>query len=352
MYGAISKPSWPLAGALSSYCQDVVVRGRLDYVNYDEEYAGYTYDADTVGLPNVLVTFWDGVTGDSFAVAPLYTDEFAGIFVTPLAYVTHPIYMRFQLIDQGESLVVKDNDNQSVIYTFSDTLGPDNYFLVIRDESSPYEQDIRFARASYSFGYIQQTKEMFQEDASWVTPPVEVLYDYDNLTDLAYTYYIPSAQEYGMHLTSRGAPTFGYRLGTPAHEFAHIIHFKTWNITSPPGCPAIHSPDTPTSGYCALVEGWAEFLSCIFKGDKAKYVEHKGQDLEYNDWWSGPDGVNVDGSIVEGAVASAWYDMEDWDIDNPDEYSDTEYYDLYGEFAKIFDIFKSSKPQNMIEFMR
>jgi hypothetical protein len=354
-YNFLGRPSSPLAEALSSYCQNVDVVGSLKYVNYDDLYAGYSYDPDTVFLPNVLVTVWrwNGVTGDSFAVPPIYTNIFSGTFFTTLVYVNHPIYFRFQLVDQSESLAVFDNDSESVIFTYSDTLGPDNSFDLIRDEASPYEQDMRFARASYSFDYIQQTKKYVTQYSSWDTPPVQVWYDYDNEDSFAVSGFDSLQQRYWMLLTSRVDPdAYQYKRCTPTHEHAHLIHLKAWDINSlNSGCPLIHSPDTPTSGYCALVEGWAEFISCIFKGDRASYLEYNYQDLEYNDWWVGTDGTNENGSFVEGAVASAWYDMEDYYIDNPDECSGTEYYELSGEFANIFRIFRILKPQDMVEFM-
>jgi hypothetical protein len=353
IYQVLGSPSRPLAGVLSSYCDSFRVRGSLNYVNYDEKYAEYSYDADTIPLVNSLVTIWE-YGGDSLPIPALYTNTFGGLIDTLLYYhIDNPIYMRFQLVDQSESLKVKDYDNDAVIFTYSDTLGPDNFFKVIRDEFLPSEQDRRFARASYSFDYIQKTKKRFEVKASWITPPILVAYDYNNLTDLSFSWYDSLWQDYWVVLTSFvDEPFFGYRLGTPAHEFAHLIHINAWEVNSlGSGCPPIHALDTPTSGYCALVEGWAEFISCIFRGDKAKYLKLNQQDLENNDWWAGTDGTNENGSFVEGAVASAWYDMEDWDADEPDEFCDTVYYELSGEFDKIFNIFRTLKPQDMVEFM-
>ena len=350
IYGAyiMGKPSTISNGALSSYCQNVVVSGSLEYVNYDDQQTGYTNDADTIPLSGIPITIWSA-SGDSFAVPPIYTGNF-GLFITTLASVTEPIYMRFKLINQDESFAVFGYSDKSIIYTFSDTKGPDSDFEVVKDQA--WKPDTIFAKASYSYDYLQRTKDCFQSlpPAPWDTPPVQVWYDYNNFTDIASSEYDILLQRYVIYLTSNIKP-FMYRMGTPVHEYAHIIHMKAWDITSPFGCPVIHSPDTPTSGYCALVEGWAEFLSCVIDGDKAKYLEHNNRDLESNEWWAGLDGKNVDGSIVEGAVASAWYDMEDENIDNPDECNDIEYYELGYELGNIFDIFKSSKPQNMIEFM-
>jgi hypothetical protein len=358
MYGAISRPSWPLAGALSSYCENVFVNGQLKYVSYDDQYAGYSYYPDVVPLENVPVTIWSA-SGDSFAVPPIYTNS-AGFFVTYLALVNEPIYTKFHLISQDNYIGVFNYDNGSLIFTVSDTLGPDSSFYLIKDEELSEEHDTMFARASYSFDYLQRTKYFFQclPPSPWDTPPVQVWYDYNNVYDFAVSNFDSLHQVYWMRLTSRVDPdAYQYRRYAPVHEYAHLIHMKAWNVNSlyKPECPEIHYPDSPTSSYCALVEGWAEFVSCVpysLMGDrKAWYLKYNYRDLEDNDWWAGPDGKNVDGSIVEGAVASAWYDMEDLNIDYPDERSGTEYYELGYEFAKIFDIFKSSKPQNMIEFM-
>ncbi len=354
MYGAISKPSWPLAGAMSSYCEDVCVSGELKYVNYDDQYADYSYYPQIVSLPNVLVSIWDGVTGYLFATESLYTDR-SGYFVTFLPRVEHPIYVKFHLVNQDNSLAVKIWGNDSLICTSTDTLGPDNSFNLVKDEQSREEQDTMFARACYSYHYLQETKYLIQTvpPYPWDTPPVLVMYDYNNINGLAYSAYDSLYQIYWMYLTSMGPPNFGYRLYAPIHEYAHLIQVKAWNLNSmhTMGCPLIHSFNTTSTPSCAFDEGWAEYLSCVITGDKARYLKDNGWDLENNDWWAGPDGKNVDGSIVEGAVASAWYDMEDANIDYPNERSNTEYYELHDEFAKIFDIFKTNKPQNMIEFM-
>ena len=353
MYGAFSRPSWPLAGALSSYCENVFVNGQLKYVGYDDQYADYSYYPDVEPLENVFVSIWDAVTGYLLSSQGIYTDDL-GEFWTTLSRVENPIYVKFTLFNQDNSLIVHNYDNDSLITTSSDTLGPDSSFYIVRDEKSPEEHDIRFARACYSYEYLQNTKIKFQLYTSWDTPPVLVFYDYDNVYDVAFSHYDSLYHIYWIYLTSMGPPNFAYRLYAPIHEYAHLIQVKAWNLNSmhTRGCPLIHSFNTTSTPSCAFDEGWAEYLSCVITGDKARYLKDNGWDLENNDWWAGPDGVNVDGSIVEGAVASAWYDMEDENIDNPDEFNGTQYYDLYGEFAKIFDIFKSSKPQNMIEFMR
>jgi hypothetical protein len=279
-----------------------------------------------------------------------------GGFLTTLVRVDHPIYMKFQLVNQSESLVVSDWDSQFIVVAFSDTLGPDNSFDVQKDEHHPQEQHLEFAKASYSWDYLQKTRAFFQQFASyWDTPPVKVWYDYDNVFGSAISDFDSLQQVYWMRLTSKGeyGGQYEYRKTAPIHEDAHLIHLKAWDIhhLHPPDCPDEHFPDTRSSSYCALVEGWAEFLSCIVTGSKALYIKHENQNLETNHWWAGPNGTNTNGSFVEGAVASAWYDMEDHDIDCPDECNGSQYYDLWGKFGAIFNIFKTHKPENITDFM-
>lgn len=359
-YGAyiMGRPSFPPVGVLSSYCLNVNVGGVLKYANYDNRDAGYYYDTDTNYLANTLVTIWDGVTGNPFAVPPLYTDN-RGFFWTTLALVDNPIYMKFQLADSNSFFTVFKWSQypgiDTVMYTFSDTLGPDNSFDVIKDEHGG-KPDSMFGRASYSWDYLQKTRDFFQQSASyWVTPPVQVWYDYNNVSDLARSAYDRSHDRYLIYITSMSIPPsiYMYRMDQPIHEYAHIIQMKAWNVDSlhRPECPEIHYPDSRTTGYCALVEGWAEFVSCIVGGDHALYLKHNTKDLETNDWWHGSDWTNTNGSFVEGAVASAWYDMQDVNIDCPDECSGGQYYDLWGKFGVIFNIFKTYKPENITDFM-
>lgn len=356
-YNVLGPPSFPLAETLSSYCQNVDVGGTLKYVNYDDKYAGYSFYPDTIPVKNALVTFWDA-SGDSFAVPPMYTNS-DGYFGTFLVFVNEPICAKFQLVDQDSSIRVYNYDSSSIEYTFSDTMGPDNYMHVIKNEESQQEQDTAFARACYGFDYLARTKYFFQclPPSPWDTPPVQVQYDYNDLNGPAFSYFDSLGQRYLIHLTSMGAPNFAYRLDVPVHEYAHLIHLKAWNINSfhTTGCPSLHSPDTRSSPACAFDEGWAEFLSCVpytlSTDRKAWYLKYNFRDLEDNNWWAGPDGRNTNGSFVEGAVASAWYDMEDLNIDYPDERSGTEYYELSYEMSKIFDIFRNQKPQTITDFM-
>lgn len=354
VYGAniMGRPSFPPAGALSSYCQDIYVSGKLKYVNYDDQYAEYSTYPDTVPMKNALVTFWDA-SGNPFATLPIYTNS-EGYYIASLSLVDKPIYMKFQLINQDSSIGVYRYGSPVIINTFSDTLGPDNAFYEVVDESLDTGPRQIFGRACYSFDYLQRTGVIFQPAD---LPPVQILYDPENLTDFAGGAYDTVSGWSQIYLTSRGSPNFMYRLTAPVHECAHNIHRKAWNKSSlqSPLCLYFHYPNSVTSEYCAVVEGWAEFLSCVPYSPtgerKAWYLKHSGGDLESNDWWKGEDGTNKNGAIVEGAVASAWYDMEDLNIDYPDERSGSEYYDLASQVDRIFDILKTNKPRSIAEFM-
>lgn len=113
---------------------------------------------------------------------------------------------------------------------------------------------------------------------------------------------------------------------TITHEHAHAIMADVYNNQMPAGA----GPNPPGDGSHVLYsesspgfafsEGWAEFMSGAVFNDqtpdiklKASVTEVPSLDYETNEWWKGEDkdGTNNSGQVVEGAVASVFWDLFD-----------------------------------------
>lgn len=141
---------------------------------------------------------------------------------------------------------------------------------------------------------------------------------------------------------------------TVFHEYAHAIFVDTYGFVVPLDTVVSgHYANTVSKPGFAFFEGWAEFMSCIIPYDDSTGITHDGGNIETNEWWTGPNGNNQDGSVVEGAVASALYDIHDAHWDSVDEWNtkDDTTADLYGMFPHIFKIIQESGPYNIERFL-
>ncbi|MBL1214954.1 MAG: T9SS type A sorting domain-containing protein [Ignavibacteriae bacterium] len=92
----------------------------------------------------------------------------------------------------------------------------------------------------------------------------------------------------------------------------------------------------------ALINGLAWFLTAAI-ADDPDAVQFGGGNIETNTWWQGESGTNTNGQIVEGAIASFFWDL----YDNVNEAGDN----INGKLFEIWNIFVEYQPQNIDEFM-
>ena len=204
-----------------------------------------------------------------------------------------------------------------------------------------------YHKAAHIFDYIYMEREFVSDNYfSWTRPSITCWLDNDE-DDLLSTYspayddiYITNAQD-------------GWHDETVLHEYAHAIHNWAYagNVNWG-GDYSEHYMNSVTDQNFAFAEGWAEFMSCIIPGDDPTRIIHGDGNMETNAWWMGQDGTNDDGSVVEGAVASALYDMQDDNYDVADEYNykKGETANLYDQFSAIFRIFEERKPATIVDF--
>lgn len=108
---------------------------------------------------------------------------------------------------------------------------------------------------------------------------------------------------------------------TQAHEFGHAYHEKAlsgyvdvfWKAAN---CAQVHPISQPSKLQCAYPEGFADYFAVTTRGDATGYE----YGIEINWYWLQHAGHTADGSVVEGAVASFFYDITDgnrWNVGTP-----------------------------------
>lgn len=95
-----------------------------------------------------------------------------------------------------------------------------------------------------------------------------------------------------------------------------------------------------SSGTVALVEGWAGFLQAAVDDNPNNLIDISGGNIETNNWFNFVDAGQMDGNIIEGSVASVFWDIFDPANDDP----------LSLNFAPIFSIIKDFKPTDINAF--
>lgn len=136
---------------------------------------------------------------------------------------------------------------------------------------------------------------------------------------------------------------FDWGRDTVFHEYGHCIAFEIYGNRWPPGDGGSHYIWSEDNQGDAICEGWAEFVQCAVVNDptiiSGTFNGHGGN-LENNDWFNCEDSGDMDGSYVEGSVASILWDIYDPINDDP----------LYGGLDEIWDIFYSYNPDSIHEF--
>ncbi|MBN2517473.1 MAG: hypothetical protein JXB14_01370, partial [Candidatus Altiarchaeota archaeon] len=169
-----------------------------------------------------------------------------------------------------------------------------------------------------------------------------------------------------------------------AHEYGHAVMWNEYGTVEGEG--AAHTPWSeevgrglimhhidPSDPEFAMMEGWAEFMQSVIveKMEVSSPCEVDGvvrtgvlyyskenndwdvncsgcckRDIETNKWWMGGDyEPDNSGAIVEGAVASIFWDI--YDSENGDELNGQ---GISDGFKKIWSIIREDNPDNILEF--
>jgi len=127
------------------------------------------------------------------------------------------------------------------------------------------------------------------------------------------------------------------------HEYAHCIHYAARGGSWPPGGgPDPHYIYSESSGGFAIAEGWAEFMQCAVD-NRGDYGFGTGESIESNSWADYIDSTDWDGNIVEGSVASIFWDIFDGVSSSDEGWGDY----INQEFSKLWTVFLNDDPNDM-----
>ncbi len=108
------------------------------------------------------------------------------------------------------------------------------------------------------------------------------------------------------------------------HEYGHALMLASYgglNYPCAPFCntPSPHTFETSSNPGFAISEGWAEFMAAlIFNSPTCKGCTNFPADMwgnvQTNSWLAKSNPLTSDGNIVEGSVASVFWDLQDSDF--------------------------------------
>ncbi len=138
------------------------------------------------------------------------------------------------------------------------------------------------------------------------------------------------------------------------HEYAHCVHYELRGGSFPEGNgPDPHYIDSESSPGFAFTEGWAQFFERAVDGDP---IRSDGTSLESTVFADGPyghgDRGDMDGLIVEGAVANVLWDIYDGTdaSDRPSGSARGDFVD--GQFSTLWNIMFDMQPDDLEDIKR
>lgn len=327
---------------------DIKVEGHLSYFNLD--------DTSYHDLRQVSVQLYDWVT-DS-ALSNIQPTGWNGNYAIDFDYNGHQVYLKVifnnMFIDMATIYDADDDTIRPLSVTTIDmqdgVLAPCGGIINVQFS----EVDINL-KAAHIWDYILMERGFVSAYYSgWTRDVIDCFLDNDETNVKSHYYFNEGEDEEWIRLTNA---QWGWRDETVLHEYAHAVHNHAheWNVDWGEEHPN-HDIDSVTNQYFAFCEGWAEFMSAIVPDDTPGRVwSDRGgiyKNIEDNDWWRGADTTNMDGCVVEGAVASALYDIQDDHYDSLDEYDNFHGWSasLSDLFPDIFRVFSKYRPPTIERF--
>ncbi|MHC1709055.1 MAG: hypothetical protein AB9819_01415 [Methanomassiliicoccales archaeon] len=145
-----------------------------------------------------------------------------------------------------------------------------------------------------------------------------------------------------------------WRRDIALHEYAHCVHYELRGGSFPDGDgPDPHYIDSESSPGFAFTEGWAQFYERAVDGDP---LRSDGTSLESTVFADSPyghgDNGDMDGVIVEGAVANVLWDLYDGTdaADRPSGSARGDFVD--NEFTTLWNIMYDQQPESLEDIKR
>jgi len=145
-----------------------------------------------------------------------------------------------------------------------------------------------------------------------------------------------------------------WRRDIALHEYAHCVHYELRGGSFPEGNgPDPHYIDSESSPGFAFTEGWAQFYERAVDGDPLRMDGSSLESTLFADGTYGHgDTGDMDGLIVEGAVANVLWDLYDGTdaSDRPSGSTRGDFID--GEFSTLWNIMYDMQPDSLEDIKR
>ncbi|MBI2578074.1 MAG: hypothetical protein HYW26_00005 [Candidatus Aenigmarchaeota archaeon] len=131
------------------------------------------------------------------------------------------------------------------------------------------------------------------------------------------------------------------------HEYGHAVMWKLYrNNTPPTNYFGKHNIGTESDGGFALIEGWAEFIPSAVQNSASYRDVYDLESDSFEDWVSYG---NMDGDIVEGAVAATLWDITD-DTSSEDSAPGSDDDGVPKQYVKLWNVMRDHRPGDIHAF--
>ncbi len=290
--------------------QSVEVQGTVTYFD----------DNETALRPvrRILVELWEFNTGSDVLIDSTFTDNdgeyrFAQIDnVDPQDGGLRDLYISAVFENEALRLI---NIHEQVYVLSSDVVHDVPNGLIELDVSLDATHNRR--GAGHIFNVIIDAHDFLVNQVSWERDPIPIIWP-TNEGGSFYSYFTKGTLFFDeIHIVSADA----WERITMLHEYGHSVMSAAYNNDFdriPNGeYDQPHYVNTVSDPGFAMSEGWAEFMEAAVDDDALMlrgYVNRDLPNVEENAWYTGEvdgNGNNMDGNIVEGAVASILWDITD-----------------------------------------
>jgi len=259
-----------------------------------------------------------------------------------------------KLVFDNDVIKIIDDAN-SAIYTFDLPLIPNasvgsivsNYFLNETNQQRAIGNIFNNAVTAYDF---------LQEKVNWKRNKLSLTWPYQQAERASYYYKYSSSSGKLASETIRIPIKSQWDQTTFFHEYGHSVMMALYgyNNSNIPQSNYVgtHSATTVSDAGFAMDEGWAEFFEALIHDNAFNFTQFANANtpnIEYNSWWKGKDGNNTNGEIVEGSVASIFWDIVDT-AQSIDEVPNADDDDINNMIVELWDLMAKNRPLSIITF--
>jgi len=294
----------------------------------------------------MLVEIWDSDTGPDDLLAQGWTDANGYFDITAPnddVYKGADVYLRYYALGAWDWFTTDSDGNQYWWrYPGSGTIQddvPDGWVYDAGDQGA-----LDFYQACQAGDAVYAEMQFVYNWVGWYRSRVQVVWPIETW---------PHSHGDEIHLPATG----GWDHITVQHEQGHCVMWALYGYFPPGPGPTTerHYLASESSGGFAFTEGWAEFMQAAVDNNPNN-CESGLMNIENNTWYNGPfwtpegwigDSGDMDGDIIEGSVASIFWDIFDGTWAAERDYLDTM---NNGGFDEIFQVLMYYNPNDILQF--